>query len=170
MSTPPPPSLPTALERIVNKYQCQLALHKYSARGIVADYQMVLPAPNPSIESVIEQTEDLFNRVCSLYTSDYRYKVRLVGLAEYERLNSDGRVIGRETYHHASYQSEWCSSRYSGEFYRRHLLKIANRVDTFLRNGSSLRFIGYKHIHIALSVVSGGMHPSPLAATSSAEE
>ena len=147
--------LPIALSPRVNRFQCQLGLHKYSARGIVADYQIKLATRVVDTETVIEETEDLFEAVCALYT-DYIFKARLVALCEYERFSNDGEVIGTETYHHASGQSDWCSVWVAEGFYRKHMLIIAHRIEEFLRNGSSLRFIGYKHIHIAISVAGGG--------------
>ena len=143
--------LPTDLSTRENAYQCKLSLNKYSARGVVADYQLVLAQPVFEVERVIEETEDLFIAICTLYT-DYSFKVRLVALCEYERFNIDGGIIDSETYHHASAPSEHCSIWLAKDFYREHMHLIANRIDTFLRNGSSLRFVGYKHIHVAISV------------------
>ena len=145
--------LPTALSPTVNAYQCTLALHKYSARGIVADYQLVLGTRVTDIERVITETEDLFGAVCTLYTG-YLFKARLVALCEYERFNNHGEVIDTETYHHASGPPEWCSIWTAEEFYREHMHMISHRIEQFLRNGSSLRFVGFKHIHIAISVAS----------------
>ena len=156
MTTPTPvtgrPAPPPALESLRNNYDCQLQLNRVSARGVVVDYRIVLGPNEGDIERVIAATEDLFGAICSHYIN-YRWKARLVALCEYERLNNEGEVSGKETYHHASYQSEWCSMWMTEEFYRRHMLKIANRIETFLRNGSSLRLAAFKHIHVAVTLV-----------------
>ena len=135
----------------MNDFACKLELNRYSVRGTVADYQIILPPNETDIESVITKTEDLFEVIC-LYYIDQRWKVRLVALCDYERLNNEGEVSGRESYHHASYQSEWCSISQAVGIYRRHMNKIASRIETFLRNGSSLRFSSFKHIHVAVTV------------------
>ena len=135
----------------VNEYECKLELNRYSVRGVVADYQIILPSNVTTIEEVFRKTADLFHVICLHYNSK-RWKARLVALCEYERLNNEGEVIGCETYHHASYSPEWCSLVQAEEFYRRHLLRISSRIESFLRNGSSLRFVGYKHIHVAVSI------------------
>ena len=62
-------------------------------------------------------------------------------------------VCGRELCQYATFQSEWCSRWQAGEFYRRHINKIASRSELFLRDGSSLRFSAYKYIHIAVTVI-----------------
>ena len=143
--------LPTSLPLSRENGQCKLALHKYSARGIVADYRIELLTQFLDMDSVVETTKDLFTTVCELYT-DYIFKARLVALCEYERFNNEGEIIARETYHHASGPSEFCSILTADNFYQQHMGIIANRIETFLRHGSSLRFVGYKHIHIAISV------------------
>ena len=135
----------------VNDYECKLELYRHSVRGTVADYQIVLPPNETSIESIRLKTEDLFEAICLFYITN-RWKARLVALCEYERMNNEGEVIGREEYHHASYQAEWCSILTADEFYRNHLEKINNRIETFLSNGSSLRLVAFKHLHIAVTV------------------
>ena len=145
-------TLPTALPARINRHECKLELKRYSEKGVVADYQIILPPNEQTVDSVIRKTEDLFEAICAFYI-DFRWKARLVALCEYQRLTNDGEACGRKTYHHASYQSEWCSLWTAEEFYRRHMDKIGNRVETFLRNGSSLRFSAFKHIHIAVTVV-----------------
>ena len=145
------PSTSSVVPTRVNAFDCKLELNRHSAKGVVADYQIILPVNELTIEDVIYKTQDLFNAICVHYIAN-RWKARLIALSEYERISNEGEVVGRETYHHASYYSEWCSLIYAEEFYRRHLMRIGSRVDSFLRNGSSLRFVGYKHIHIAVSV------------------
>ena len=150
---------PSTFSSRTNEHQCRLDLHKYSAQGIVADYRIVLPARESGlhlmtdINNVIVSSIDLFEALCILYR-DHCFKVRLVALCEYERLNNGGEVVDVETYHHASYQSELCSVLTAEDLYARHMQKIGSRIESFLHHGSSLRFIGVKHIHIAISVAS----------------
>ena len=125
--------------------------NRHRVKGEVVDYVIMLPRNETSMDDVVYKTEDLFTAICTHYI-DNRWKARLVALCEYERINNEGEVIGRETYHHGSFHSEWCSLMHAHEFYRRHLRRIVSRIESFLRNGSSLRFVGYKHIHVAFSV------------------
>ena len=135
----------------VNDFDCKLELNRHSIKGTVVDYQIILPPNETSIDSVIQKTEDLFEAICLFYI-ERRWKGRLIALCEYERVDNEEQVIGRETYHHASYYSEWCSIHTAEEFYRRHMNRISSRIESFLRNGSSLRFIAFKHIHVAVTV------------------
>ena len=135
----------------VNEFDCKLELNRYSIKGTVVDYQIILPPNETRIDSVIQKTEDLFEAICLFYI-DVRWKGRLIALCEYERMDNEGNVIGRETYHHASYYAEWCSILTAEEFYSRHMAKIGSRIESFLRNGSSLRFTAFKHIHVAVTV------------------
>ena len=141
----------TAVPTRVNEFDCKLEFNRHSAKGVVADYQIILPSNETHIEDVLYKTQDLFTAICIHYI-EQRWKARLIALCEYERINNEGEVTGRESYHHASYYADWCSILHAEEFYRRHLKRIGSRVESFLRNGSSLRFIGYKHIHVAVSV------------------
>ena len=134
-----------------NQHQCRLELNRYSVNGVVVDYQIVLADDLTDIHEVIGKTEDLFEAICLFYV-DYQWKARLIAQCEYARLNNEGEVIGIETYHHASYHTEWCSLFGAEEFYTRHMMKIGSRIETFLRSGSSLRFVRFKHIHIAVTV------------------
>lgn len=145
---------PSVAPTRVNDFDCKLELNRHSAKGTVVDYQIVLPPNETNIDDVIRKTEDLFTAICMFYFAN-RWKARLIALCEYERLNNEGEVIGRETYHHASYYSEWCSLMLAEEFYRRHMTRIGSRIESFLRNGSSLRFTAFKHIHVAVTVASG---------------
>ena len=149
---------PSTFTPRTNNHQCSLFLHKYSARGIVADYRIVFPSnPNqPSstdISSLIDISIDLFTALCLLYES-HRFKVRLIAQCEYERLNNEGEVVGTDCYHHASYPSELGSSVTAEALYCRHMQKIGERIESFLSHGSSLRFTGMKHLHIAITVIS----------------
>ena len=145
--------LPTSISPYQNDFLCKLQMHKFSINGVFADYQIqLLGVRETDVHQVIAKTVDLFKQVCALYM-DYQFKARLVALCVYERINNDGEVIGTETYHHTSYRSTWCSYLKAEEFYSEHMMKIASRIEEFQTNGSSLRFIGYKHIHIPISVV-----------------
>ena len=86
----------------VNAFDCKLELNRHSAKGVVVDYQIILPPNETSMDDVIAKTEDLFTAICIHYMEN-RWKARLVALCEYERINNEGEVIGRETYHHGSY-------------------------------------------------------------------
>ena len=149
---------PSTFTPRTNNHQCSLLLHKYSARGIVADYRIVFPS-NPNqhsstdISSLIDISIDLFTALCLLYES-HRFKVRLIAQCEYERLNNEGEVVDTESYHHASYPSELGSALTAEALYYRHMQKIGERIEAFLCHGSSLRFTGMKHLHIAMSVLS----------------
>ena len=152
LRAPPSASLPMTMPTQSNNHQCRVELNRYSANGVVVDYQIVLAEDVTDVHEVVSKTEDLFEAICLFYVG-HQWKARLIAQCEYARLNNEGEVTGKETYHHASYHTEWCSILGAAEFYARHMMKIASRIEAFLRNGSSLRFERFKHIHIAVTVV-----------------
>ena len=151
MAALPTPPMPT----LGNEYDCTVELHRHPVNDEVVNYRIMLPSNETSMDDVVYKTEDLFTAICTHYI-DNVWKARLMANCWYERINNEGEVIGREAYHHPSYYSEWCSVMHAEEFYRRHLRRIVRRIESFLcnasRNASSLRFVGYKHIHVTVSV------------------
>lgn len=129
---------------------CQLNLHKYSLRGVFADYIIHFQNTETDLDLVVNKTFELFQLLCEHY-SDKFTKSRLIAECEFERL--DGlKVIATETYHFASYSSERLNKYNCSEFYQRHMKKIAARLTDFNNYGSSLRLLCIKHIHISVSV------------------
>ena len=78
-------------------------------------------------------------------------KARLIAQVNFLRLNETHEEIGSEDYHFASYHAEEVNDVNS--FYRKHMSKIASRLDVFHQNGSRLVLNRIKHIHIAVTVL-----------------
>lgn len=70
---------------------------------------------------------------------------RLVALVQYVHTETEE----VRTYFHGSYSSEIVNQ--SDDFFYTHMLKIAERMDSFNRNGSNLKIHGIKEIHIHIT-------------------
>ena len=76
----------------------------------------------------------------------------MIAQVNYHRLNDQHEETGQEDYHFTSYSLEEVYD--TKDFYERHMMKIASRMDAFHQNGSRLMLNRIKHIHIALAVAS----------------
>lgn len=135
-------------EPITNQY-ANLCFYGQSTRGVIQDYIVNFEEDESDIDGVIDKTYDLFKKLME-YFKDKCVKARLIAQVNYHRMNEQHEVIAQEDYHFASYQAEEVND--SNIFYKRHMTKIACRIDGFHQNGSRLIMNRIKHIHIALTV------------------
>ena len=109
---------------------------------------MTFNEDTPHIEEVLRRGYDMFARLMKDYDLDC-VKVRFVVRVRYTRHNDRHEVIGHEVYHFASYQAEKIDDLH--DFYARHMLKIASRMDQFHQNGSRLTIDKIERLHICLT-------------------
>ena len=98
------------------------------------------------IENVIEISSDITKfLIHEFHQKDKTIKGRLVARVCYSRLSTDEEV----TYYHPSYRSEVIED--AENFFITHMMKIAQRMDDFNRNGSNLIInnISEIHLHVA---------------------
>ena len=138
---------------ISNDHKCQLRFHKSSLRGVVTDYVIEFKDSKTSLDVIVEKTFDLFNTLCEYY-SEAQIKARLIAECEFLRhkLTNETEINETETYHFASYSADWVNKYTAFNFYESHMQKIASRMDEFNKNGSSLKLLGIKHIHVSVTV------------------
>ena len=132
-----------------------LCFHRQSLRGAVQDYIITFDKEEYDIQFMVSKTYDLFERLMDHFNDNY-VKARLIAQVEYIRLNDAHEIVGYEDYHFSSYALEKVDD--SKDFYERHMMKIASRMDSFHQNGSRLMLHRIKHIHIALAVASSSPH------------
>ena len=135
-------------EPITNQFG-SLSLHRRSTRGVIQDYIITFSEEESNIEGVIDKTYDLFENLMHHFKDSW-VKVRLISQVNYIRLNEQHEEIGQEDYHFASYCAEEVDD--VQEFYRKHMIKIASRMDSFHQNGSRLVLNRINHIHIAITI------------------
>ena len=125
-----------------------LKFHKQSLKGTFEDYVISFNEEHTSIPEVLYITKDLFEQLIDHF-SYYPLKARLIAKVCFTHVNSDSNETEERFYHFSSYQSENVYD--PEEFYERHMLKIASRLDAFNQNGSSLLIKNIQHIHICIT-------------------
>ena len=110
-----------------------LSLHKQYFGGAAQDFVIRFKKVETSIEDIITMSSSAVTELFERYRMRGKIiKGRLVARVMYTAMNSKESVL----YYHPSFRSELIKD---GErFYTDHMLKIAQRMDSFNRNGSSL--------------------------------
>ena len=110
-----------------------LSLHKQCFGGAAQDFVIRFKKVETSIEDIITMSSSAVTELFERYRMRGKIiKGRLVARVMYTSMNSKESVL----YYHPSFRSELIED---GErFYTDHMLKIAQRMDSFNRNGSSL--------------------------------
>ena len=129
--------------------RCELTFYNKSVRGHVLDYIISFHNPETSIEEVIDDTYDLFNKLMQVYKNKL-VKARLIAKIEFAAIR-DGKESEVRHYHFSSYQAEYVED--CKEFFKKHMLKIASRLSDFNNNGSNLVMKKISHCHIALNIL-----------------
>ena len=126
-----------------------LNFYKRSLKGGVEDYQISFNENHTTIADVLHITRDLFRQLIDKF-SHREPKARLVAKVCFIHVNSVTNEMEERYYHFSSYQTERVLD--SDEFYERHMMKIASRLDNFNINGSNLLIKNIQHIHILLTM------------------
>ena len=126
----------------------RVCLHKQGFHGRCQDFTMTFNEDATTIEEIIGRGYNMFERLMENYDLDC-IKVRFIARVQYTRHNDRHEVVGHETYHFASYQAERIDDLH--DFYARHMLKIASRMDQFHQNGSRLTIDKIERLHICIT-------------------
>ena len=129
--------------------RCKLEFHKQSVRGYVRDYVISFNDNEFSIEEVIDDSYDLFDKLMETF-KDKMVKARLIAKIEFAAIN-DGKETEVRHYHFTSYQAEFVEDR--KEFFQRHMLNKASRLKEFNQNVSNLVMKRICDCHIAVSIL-----------------
>ena len=123
-----------------------LTIYKESASGACRDYVLRFNREQNNIEEIISISSDVVKQLIDMYhEEDKRIKGRLVACVCYIRVNSDN-AEDTVMYYHPSYRSEVIEDPQT--FFITHMLKIAERMDNFNRNGSKLLIKNITEIHL----------------------
>ena len=125
-----------------------LKFHKESLRGRVQDYVISFRNEAMDLKSILNETSELFQRLFHEYNTKPLMS-RLVAKVNFQHINYVTGVIEERSYHFTSFKSEKVTM--PDEFFKRHMEKIASRMDTFTSHGSNLIIKNIEHIHIQLS-------------------
>ena len=126
-----------------NEY-ATLSVHKSAFKGCVTDYVIKFKNTQSDIQNVLGMTFDLFEQVIDEYKGEL-LKGRLIARVNYHRTSTNEDV----SYFHTSYTPEHIENCY--DFFERHIEKIAQRMEIFHKNGSSLLILNISQIHIQIT-------------------
>ena len=123
-----------------------LTFHKSSVKGTVRDYVITLrDKQQKHVQSMMEEACDLFTHL--IEQQQEGVLVRLVAKVNFIHMVDEDQSL--RSYHFPSYQAE--PVVHFRDFFIRHMLKIAQRLDAFHHEGSHLLLPNIEHIHILLT-------------------
>ena len=123
-----------------------LSLHKQCFNGASRDFVIRFKKEEACLENVIDISSQIVTQLINHYLrKGKRVKGRIVASVVYLKGNSGENVM----YYHPSYAMEQIFN--AGQFYKEHMLKIAQRMDNFNANGSMLLIDRIDEIHLHLS-------------------
>jgi len=124
-----------------------LKLYKESVKARIQDFIISFNGIQSTIENVIRETSDLFEQLIKSYDV-YSIRARLTAKVCFIHFNSFTDEIEERFYHFHSFGYEYVFD--TQDFYRRHMERIAERLENFHVNGSNLMIKNIVHIHICL--------------------
>ena len=120
-----------------------LTLYKEAFKRTCLDYVIRFHDLQTQIEKTIPLAFDLVKQLIeNLHREDKRISGRLVALVCYSREDENKKV----NVFHPSFKSEIIED--AEDFFIRHMLKIAERIEQFNREGSKLMIEGISEIHL----------------------
>ena len=128
-----------------------LNFYKQSLKGTIQDYQISFNEEQKEIEKIVPLTLDLFQQFVQSVEDKPPLHARLIAKVNFIHVNPLTKEIEERAYHFASYKCEQVFN--VKDFYQRHMLKIAERLDQFNQNGSHLLMKNIAHIHIQCNFV-----------------
>lgn len=124
-----------------------LHFHRRSLKGTIQDYVINFHKNETNIETVISDASSLFQELMNAL-SDRSVKARLVMKIQFSHFGKE--EVENRYFHFASYSLEKVD--HPEEFFKRHMGKIAQRLDAFNHHGSSLVIEAISDIHIQLCI------------------
>ena len=125
-----------------------LKLYKESIQGKIQDFIISFNTEQTSIDNVVQETLDLFEHLIKSYDV-HSIRVRLTAKVCFIHFNSLTDEAEERFYHFHSFGYEYVFD--TQDFYRRHMQRIAERLENFHVNGSNLMIKNISHIHICLA-------------------
>ena len=125
-----------------------LRFYNQSIRGKVQDFVISFEEYQKDLELVMRLTFDLFDQLIKSFKGK-TITARLVAKVNFHHLSKEGNETDERAYHFSSYSSEKIDN--VQDFFKRHMEKIASRLDSFNSNGSNLLIKNIEHLHILLT-------------------
>lgn len=122
--------------------------YKTNLKGRLTDYIISFHRDEGCIESLPQYIYELFLSVLALY-GEHDVMGRLVAKVNFTHVNQ---LTGEETvraFHFPSYTTERIYDPH--DFFQRHMLKIAERLDSFSVEGSHLILKNISHVHVHIT-------------------
>ena len=126
-----------------------VCFYKSSFHNRIFDYQIDFKNVEVDFSMLVNKTFDLFTKVMERYEGD-RVLGRLVAKVNFLHMNADGREEER-TYHFPSYKTHEVEDPLL--FFKSNMMKIANRLETFNKDGSNLLLKNIEYIHILITKI-----------------
>ena len=124
-----------------------VCFYKSSFQNRILDYQIDFRNEEVDFSLLVDKTFDLFTKVMEQYKGS-RILGRLVAKVNFLHMNADGKEEER-TYHFPSYKTHEIEDPLL--FFKNNMMKIANRLETFNKEGSHLLLKSIEHIHILIT-------------------
>ena len=124
-----------------------LNFHRQSLKGVVQDYVITFHKEQIDMESIIDNTNSLFLDLMKTFT-DKIVMGRIVAKIHFNHIGKE--EIEDRFFHFGSYSMEVVEN--PNEFFKRHMSKIAERLNAFNCHGSNLVIKTISHIHIQLTL------------------
>ena len=100
------------------------------------------------IEQVLRLTLDLFQQLMKTFNGKF-VTGRLEAKVTFTHFNKETDENEERAFHFSLFKSE----KKKKDFFKRHMTKIASRLESFNANGSNLLIRSIEHIHILLNVL-----------------
>ena len=136
----------------VSNVNGKLCHYKTSLRGVVHDYIITFNSEECDIRCVTEKTYELFEKLIKHFqNSQSSIACRLVAKVNVIHVNEVTDEMMERSYFFPSFKTE-CIINDVLDFYTRHMLKIAERLEYFHANGSNFQLKNIESIHILLTL------------------
>ena len=135
------------MEVFNNEFAC-LTHYKTSVKGKVIDYVINFNQKQHDINDIVNQTLSLVEELFQSFKNK-RIIARIVAKVNFSHVNMNSSEESVRPYHFPSYNAEQVED--VEDFFIKHMMKIASRLDSFAKNGSNLIMKNIEHIHIHLS-------------------
>jgi hypothetical protein len=126
-----------------------LDFYRQAFNGRVQDFIVTFNEEQKDIQQVLRLSSDLFKHLIQSFPNR-NISARLVAKVNFLHVNNLTGEFENRVYHFSSYRTENVDNDID-DFFLRHMMKIASRLDTFNVNGSNLLIKNIEHLHFILT-------------------
>jgi len=137
----------SAINTFCNNF-ATLTQHKVSKTKTLADYVIRFHSKQTDINVIIQHSFDIVKQLVEDYQRrDVTIKGRLVALVNYVHTINENEI----SYYHSSFHTEVIDN--AQDFFYTHMLKIAERMESFYQYGSNLLIENIEEIHLHITAI-----------------